>query len=92
MEPDPTSKQTSQQTNLSHSTSEIKPLSMSNAARTRPFLRRRSFLGHAGIFTAASVVVGVTGSPFSSKTRGNAAQARSIRCFRKFSKAYYGWL
>lgn len=91
MQPDPTSDQASQQTNLSHSTSEVKPLGVSNAGRKRHFLRRRSFLGHAGIFTAASVVAGVIGSPFSSKTGGNAAQARSIGPFNydQFSQKAY---
>lgn len=91
MEPDPISKQTSQQTNLSHSTSEVKPLSVFNAGRKRNFLRRRSFLGHAGIFTATSVVTGVIGSPFSSKSRENVAQARSIRLinYDQFSQKVY---
>lgn len=90
MEPDPTSEQASQQT-LSHSTSDVKPLSASNAGRKRHFLHRRSFLGHAGIFTATSVVAGVIGSPFSSKPGGNAAQARSIRLFNydQFSQKAY---
>ncbi len=39
---------------------------------------RRSFLGHAGIFTAASVVTGVVGSSFSSSSRRNIVQAKEV--------------
>ncbi|HLO86031.1 MAG TPA: vanadium-dependent haloperoxidase [Nostocaceae cyanobacterium] len=37
---------------------------------------RRSFLGHAGLFTAASVVTGVLGSTVSGKQQGEVAQAK----------------
>ncbi|MFN6464273.1 MAG: vanadium-dependent haloperoxidase [Nostoc sp. DedVER02] len=39
---------------------------------------RRSFLGRAGLFSAASVVAGVFGSPFSSKNGGDIVQAQDI--------------
>ncbi|MEH2164857.1 MAG: vanadium-dependent haloperoxidase [Nostoc sp.] len=39
---------------------------------------RRSFLGRAGLFSAASLVAGVFGSPFSSKKGGDIVQAQDI--------------
>ncbi|MCC5642985.1 vanadium-dependent haloperoxidase [Nostoc sp. CHAB 5824] len=47
---------------------------------------RRSFLGRAGLFSAASVVAGVLGSPFSSKKGGDVVQAQDIN--RRYNRAF----
>ncbi|PSB52935.1 hypothetical protein C7B79_35715 [Chroococcidiopsis cubana CCALA 043] len=80
MQSDPNCGQNSQQnshTNSNSITSEVEQPPVTGTNKKRRSLRRRSFLGHAGIFTAAGVVAGVVGSPFSYK-RENAAYARSI--------------
>lgn len=91
MQSDPTSHQTSQNPrsqsemmNGSQKTSEVDQPHVVSAGSKRPFLsrvRRRSFLGRAGLFTAASVVAGVTGSPLSSKRGEDAVQAMNIGSF-----------
>ncbi|MBE8986964.1 vanadium-dependent haloperoxidase [Nostoc sp. LEGE 12450] len=47
---------------------------------------RRSFLGRAGLFSAASVVAGVLGSPFSSKKGGDVVQAQDIN--RRYNRPF----
>ncbi|MEH1865871.1 MAG: vanadium-dependent haloperoxidase [Nostoc sp.] len=47
---------------------------------------RRSFLGRAGLFSAASVVAGVFGSPFSSKKAGDVVQAQDIN--RRYNRPF----
>lgn len=74
--PQPNSQQ-NLQTNSNSITSEVEQPSVTGTDKKRHFCRRRSFLGHAGIFTAAGIVAGVVGSPFSDK-RENAAYAKSI--------------
>lgn len=52
------------------------PPSRSEQSRQRSLHRvgRRSFLGHASLFTASGVIVGVVGSPFSAKQNTASAQ------------------
>ncbi|MEH1906491.1 MAG: vanadium-dependent haloperoxidase [Nostoc sp.] len=47
---------------------------------------RRSFLGRAGLFSAASVVAGVLGSPFSSKKGEDIVQAQDIN--RRYNRSF----
>ncbi|MCW5316863.1 twin-arginine translocation pathway signal protein [Nostoc sp. KVJ3] len=47
---------------------------------------RRSFLGRAGLFSAASVVAGVLGSPLSSKKGGDIVQAQDVN--RRYNRAF----
>ncbi|MBN3923322.1 twin-arginine translocation signal domain-containing protein [Nostoc sp. NMS4] len=78
MQPDPNSHQSSEQN--AQANSEIDKLKQPHVAGKRFFgssASRRSFLGRAGLFSAASVVAGVFGSPFSSK-RGDIVQAIDI--------------
>ncbi|MDZ7968547.1 MAG: vanadium-dependent haloperoxidase [Nostoc sp. DedSLP03] len=82
MQVDPNSHQSSEQTTQANS--EIDKLKQPRVASKRFFgshASRRSFLGRAGLFSAASVVAGVLGSPFSSKNGGNVGdvvQAQAI--------------
>ncbi|MDZ7992259.1 MAG: vanadium-dependent haloperoxidase [Nostoc sp. EfeVER01] len=72
MQVDPNSHQGSEQDTQANS--EIDKLKQPRVASKRFFgshASRRSFIGRAGLFSAASVVAGVLGSPFSSKNGGD---------------------
>lgn len=79
MQVDPNSHQGSEQDTQANS--EIEKLKQPRVNSKRFFgshASRRSFLGRAGLFSAASVVAGVFGSPFSSKKAGDVVQATDI--------------
>ncbi|MBD2434677.1 MULTISPECIES: vanadium-dependent haloperoxidase [Fischerella] len=82
MQLDPNSDQVPQENiQLPSETTNTKSRATGRRRRRRLFagsVSRRSFLGHAGIFTAASVVAGVISSPLSSKNRGDIVQAQEI--------------
>ncbi|MDZ8221414.1 MULTISPECIES: vanadium-dependent haloperoxidase [unclassified Nostoc] len=84
---DPNSHEGSEQ--AAQANSEINKLKQPRVASKRFFgshASRRSFLGRAGLFSAASVVAGVLGSPFSSKKGGNVVQAQDIN--RRYNRAF----
>jgi hypothetical protein len=56
------------------------------------FGSRRSFLGHAGIFTAASVVTGVVGSSFSSSSRRNIVQAKEVLRAQEIASRQFNYI
>ncbi|MCC5670059.1 vanadium-dependent haloperoxidase [Nostoc sp. CHAB 5784] len=79
MQVDPNSHEGSEQ--AAQANSEINKLKQPRVASKRFFgshASRRSFLGRAGLFSAASVVAGVLGSPFSSKKGRDVVQAQDI--------------
>ncbi|MBD2534436.1 vanadium-dependent haloperoxidase [Nostoc flagelliforme FACHB-838] len=80
MQVDPNSHEGSEQDTQANS--EINKLKQPRVASKRFFgshASRRSFLGRAGLFSAASVVTGVLGSTFSSKNGGDVVQAQNIK-------------
>ncbi|MBD2731195.1 vanadium-dependent haloperoxidase [Nostoc sp. FACHB-892] len=79
MQVDPNSHEGSEQDTQANS--KIDKLKQPRVASKRFFgshVSRRSFLGRAGLFSAASVVAGVLGSTFSSKNGGDVVQAQAI--------------
>jgi hypothetical protein len=87
MQPDPNSHQSSEPD--AQANSEIDKLKQPSVASKRLFgssASRRSFLGRAGLFSAASVVAGVLGSPFSSKNGGDIVQAQDSN--RRYHRAF----
>ncbi|MCC5600737.1 vanadium-dependent haloperoxidase [Nostoc favosum] len=87
MQVDPNSHEGSEQ--AAQANSEINKLKQPRVASKRFFgshASRRSFLGRAGLFSAASVVAGVLGSPFSSKKGGDVVQAQYIN--RRYNRAF----
>ncbi|MEH2417052.1 vanadium-dependent haloperoxidase [Nostoc sp.] len=87
MQADPNSDQGSEQD--AQTNNEIDKLKQPRVASKRFFgthASRRSFIGRAGLFSAASVVAGVLGSPFSSKKGGDVVQAQDIN--RRYNRAF----
>ncbi|MEH2436596.1 MAG: vanadium-dependent haloperoxidase [Nostoc sp.] len=87
MQVDPNSHEGSEQ--AAQANSEIDKLKQPSVASKRFFgshASRRSFLGRAGLFSAASVVAGVLGSPFSSKKGGDFVQAQYPN--RRYNRAF----
>ncbi|NEU82862.1 vanadium-dependent haloperoxidase [Nostoc sp. UIC 10630] len=87
MQVDPNSHQGSEQDTQANS--EIEKLKQPRVNSKRFFgshASRRSFLGRAGLFSAASVVAGVFGSPFSSKKAGDVVQAQDIN--RRYNRPF----
>ena len=87
MQVDPNSHEGSEQDTQANS--EIDKLKQPRVASKRFFgshASRRSFLGRAGLFSAASVVAGVLGSPFSSKKGGDVVQAQYPN--RRYNRAF----
>ncbi|MEH2282752.1 MAG: vanadium-dependent haloperoxidase [Nostoc sp.] len=87
MQVDPNYRQGCEQ--AAQANSEIDKLKQPRVASKRFFgshASRRSFLGRAGLFSAASVVAGVLGSPFSSKKGGDVVQAQDIN--RRYNRAF----
>ncbi|WP_143854170.1 twin-arginine translocation signal domain-containing protein [Nostoc sp. 'Peltigera membranacea cyanobiont' 210A] len=71
MQLDPNSHQGSEQDTQANSEDKLKQPRVANKRFFGSHASRRSFLGRAGLFSAASVVAGVLGSPFSSKNGGD---------------------
>ncbi|MDZ8089164.1 MAG: vanadium-dependent haloperoxidase [Nostoc sp. DedQUE12b] len=90
MQVDPNSHQGSEQDTQANS--EIDKLKQPRVASKRFFgshASRRSFLGRAGLFSAASVVTGVLGSTFSSKNGGgvgDVVQAQAVN--RRYNRPF----
>ncbi|QHG19112.1 vanadium-dependent haloperoxidase [Nostoc sp. ATCC 53789] len=87
MQVDPNSHQGSEQDTQANS--EIEKLKQPRVNSKRFFgshASRRSFLGRAGLFSAASLVAGVFGSPFSSKKGGDVVQAQDIN--RRYNRPF----
>ncbi|MBE8998447.1 vanadium-dependent haloperoxidase [Nostoc sp. LEGE 12447] len=87
MQVDPNSHQGSEQDTQANS--EIEKLKQPRVNSKRFFgshASRRSFLGRAGLFSAASVVAGVFGSPFSSKKGEDVVQAQDIN--RRYNRPF----
>ncbi|MBC1224500.1 vanadium-dependent haloperoxidase [Nostoc sp. UCD121] len=87
MQVDPNSHQGSEQDTQANS--EIEKLKQPRVNSKRFFgshASRRSFLGRAGLFSAASLVAGVFGSPFSSKKGEDVVQAQDIN--RRYNRPF----
>ncbi|MEH2319435.1 vanadium-dependent haloperoxidase [Nostoc sp.] len=87
MQVDPNSDQGSEQDTQVNS--EIEKLKQPRVGSKRFFVShasRRSFLDRAGLFSAASVVAGVLGSPFSSKNGEDIVQAQNIN--RRYNRPF----
>ncbi|MCC5626655.1 twin-arginine translocation pathway signal protein, partial [Nostoc sp. CHAB 5715] len=78
MQVDPNSHQGSEQDTQANSEDKLKQPRVANKRFFGSHASRRSFLGRAGLFSAASVVTGVLGSTFSSKNGGDVVQAQAI--------------
>ncbi|MEH2036169.1 vanadium-dependent haloperoxidase [Nostoc sp.] len=81
MQLDPNSHQGSEQDTQANSEDKLKQPRVASKRFFGSHTSRRSFLGRAGLFSAASVVAGVLGSPFSSKNGGDVGdvvQAQAI--------------
>ncbi|BBD63755.1 twin-arginine translocation pathway signal [Nostoc commune NIES-4072] len=78
MQVDPNSHEGSEQDTQANSEDKLKQPRVANKRFFGTHASRRSFLGRAGLFSAASVVTGVLGSTFSSKNGGDVVQAQAI--------------
>ncbi|HYX17219.1 MAG TPA: vanadium-dependent haloperoxidase [Nostoc sp.] len=80
MQVDPNSHEGSEQdTQANSETDKLKQPRVTSKRFFGSHASRRSFLGRAGLFSAASVVTGVLGSTFSSKKGGDIVQAQDIK-------------
>ncbi|MDZ8261346.1 vanadium-dependent haloperoxidase [Nostoc sp. ChiQUE01b] len=89
MQLDPNSHQGSEQDTQANSEIDKKQPHVASKRFFGSHASRRSFLGRAGLFSAASVVAGVLGSPFSSKNGGDigdVVQAQDIN--RRYNRPF----
>ncbi|MBD2521202.1 vanadium-dependent haloperoxidase [Nostoc sp. FACHB-133] len=87
MQVDPNSHQGSEQDTQANSEREkLKQPRVNSKRFFGSHASRRSFLGRAGLFSAASVVAGVFGSPFSSKKGEDVVQAQDIN--RRYNRPF----
>jgi hypothetical protein len=86
MQVDPNSHKGSEQDSQASSEDKLKQTPIANKRFFGSHASRRSFLGRAGLFSAASVVAGVLGSPFSLKKGGDIVQATDIN--RRYNRPF----
>ncbi|ACC84735.1 hypothetical protein [Nostoc punctiforme] len=87
MQVDPNSHQGSEQDTQANSEREkLKQPRVNSKRFFGSHASRRSFLGRAGLFSAASLVAGVFGSPFSSKKGEDVVQAQDIN--RRYNRPF----
>jgi hypothetical protein len=86
MQVDPNSHEGSEQDTQASSEDKLKQTRVANKRFFGSHASRRSFLGRAGLFSAASVVAGVLGSPFSLKKGGDIVQATDIN--RRYNQPF----
>ncbi|MFW9262483.1 twin-arginine translocation pathway signal protein [Nostoc sp. KVJ20] len=86
MQVDPNSHKGSEQDTQASSEDKLKQTPIANKRFFGSHASRRSFLGRAGLFSAASVVAGVLGSPFSLKKGGDIVQATDIN--RRYNRPF----